>query len=80
MRQGAKPFEISKALKLWGPAVEPVMAAARNASPEQTLRLLRECVQGDTRSKSGLGETERTLERLVVRFSQLLGAGQAVGR
>jgi DNA polymerase III subunit delta len=84
LRQGAKFNDVTRALKLWGPSVEPVMNAAKNASPERALRLLRDCVQADVRSKSGLGDTERTLERLVVRFANLVGQGvgqgQAVGR
>ncbi len=77
LAQGAQPQAVSRALKLWGPSVEPVLSAGRRAAPDRALRLLRDCVQGDRRSKSGFGETERTLERLVVRFAQVLNTRAA---
>jgi len=76
LRQGANQFQIAKPLRLWGPSVEPIMAAARRAHPDQALQLFRECTDADRRSKSGFGEAELALERLVVRFSQLLGTPQ----
>jgi DNA polymerase III delta subunit len=76
LRQGANQFQIAKPLRLWGPSVEPIMAAARRAHPDQALQLLRESTDADRRSKSGFGEVELAIERLAVRFSQLLGSPQ----
>jgi DNA polymerase-3 subunit delta len=73
LRGGAKPGDITRPLKLWGASVEPILDAARRTPPDKALQLLRECIEGDSRSKSGLGDIDRTLERLVVRFSQVLG-------
>lgn len=72
LRQGMRAEALKGPLKLWGPSVEAVLNTGRHASPESALRLLRECVQADTRSKSGFGEMGAALERLAVRFSQLL--------
>jgi DNA polymerase III delta subunit len=76
VRQGANPYQISKPLKLWGPSMEAIIAAAKQANPERALTLFRECTEANRRTRSGLGDTEAALERLAVRFSQLLGAGE----
>lgn len=73
LAQGGNPQTIARTLKLWGSSMDAVLGAARRVTPDRALRLLRECVQGDVRSKSGFGDVERTLERLVVRFAMLLG-------
>jgi DNA polymerase III delta subunit len=76
LRGGANQFQIAKPLRLWGPSTEPIMNAAKRAHPDQALQLLRECTDADRRSKSGFGEVDLALERLAVRFSQLLGTAQ----
>jgi DNA polymerase III delta subunit len=72
LHQGTPSGNISRTLKLWGPSGDALLSAARSVNPQAALRLLRECVAGDMRSKSGFGDLERTLERLAVRFTQLL--------
>ncbi|HYE60874.1 MAG TPA: DNA polymerase III subunit delta [Phycisphaerales bacterium] len=74
LHQGVSPQVIARTLKLWGASEHAILKAGNNANPARALRLLRDCVAADSRSKSGFGEVERTLERLVVRFSQLLGS------
>jgi DNA polymerase III delta subunit len=80
IHQGVPPGNVSRALKLWGPSADAILSAGRNADPGRALRLLRECVAGDMRSKSGFGDVERTLERLVVRYGQLLAPAAAGAR
>jgi DNA polymerase III delta subunit len=69
LRQGAKPGELFKPLKLWGSSGEAVLAAARRTDPGRALSLLRAAVRADARQKSGFGEPERTLEMLVLEFA-----------
>lgn len=80
IHQGVPTQNVSRALKLWGASQDAILTAGRNANPTRALRLLRECVVGDQRSKSGFGDVERTLERLVVRFGQLLAPAGAGAR
>ncbi len=72
LRQGASPQAIAKPLRLWGSSQDAILNTARAVPPERALRLLRECVLADTRSKSGLGDMEQALERLAIRFSHFL--------
>jgi DNA polymerase III delta subunit len=78
IHQGANPYQASKALKLWGPSTEPILSAAKRADPEQALALFRECTEGLRRSRSSLGEVDLVLERLAIRFPQVLGEAQRV--
>lgn len=68
LRQGAQPFALAKPLKLWGPSQEPFVAAAKRATPADTLAFLQACVEADRRSKRGLTEADRALEMLVVKY------------
>lgn len=69
LRQGARPGDLFKSLKLWGPSGDAVLHAAKRLEPGAALDLFREAVRADVRSKSGLGDPERTLEMLVLRFA-----------
>lgn len=77
LRQGMRAEEVTrvKGLRLWGPAAHAVVEAARRVEPDRALALFRAAVRGDQRSKSGLGEPERTLEMMVLEFAQTLGRG-----
>ncbi|MCC7389190.1 MAG: DNA polymerase III subunit delta [Phycisphaerales bacterium] len=56
-------------LKLWGASRDPLMQLAPSLRPRRTQALLRACVEADRGLKSGLGEPQRVLERLGLRFA-----------
>ena len=53
--------------------MDPIVQAGKRAKPDQALQLFRECTENLRRSRSGLGDTDMALEKLAVRFSELLG-------
>lgn len=69
LQQGGSPQSLFKPLKLWPQSAEPIVAAARRRSPDRALQLFRAAVEADIRSKSGLGEQDRSLEMLVVQLT-----------
>jgi len=69
LEAGQAPDQIAKALKLWGPSKEAIMASARKMRPTQTMRLLDAAVAADVAQKSGLGRPELQLERVALRFA-----------
>lgn len=75
LRAGRKPFDLMKALKLWGPSAEVVMNAARHVDPARARRLFLAAVEADTRQKTGLSEPLRSLESLVVGLAPSDSAG-----
>lgn len=68
-KAGANPFELAKALKLWGPSKDPLLAAARAIPPATALRLFDECIKTDVRQKTGLTEADRACEIGAWRFA-----------
>ena len=54
----------------WG--LRSVFPVARGIPPTETARLLEACVRADAGSKSGLGEADRSLEMLAVRFAGVM--------
>lgn len=72
LKAGQNPEAVSRALKLWGPSKDPILNIARQLSPEAARHAFKAAVEGDRRSKSGLGESERSLELLTVRLTGLL--------
>lgn len=68
LRQGMSPWDIARPLRLWGPSKDAITDAARRTDPARALRAFRFCVEADVRQKSGLGDAERTLERMVLRL------------
>lgn len=72
LKSGANPWQLAGKLKLWGPTKDAVFAAAGKLPPRRAAEMLAAGVDADRRSKSGLGEPERNLERLVIRFTQAL--------
>ncbi len=72
---GAQPGAIIPHLRVFGYGPErdakitAILNAARAAGPRRALALLVEAVNTDSANKSGLGEPERNLERLAVRFA-----------
>lgn len=74
MASGQSPESISKALKLWGPSTNAILATGRRLRPTHALDLLETCVNAAWRSRTGFGDSEDQLERLVLKFSQALAA------
>lgn len=72
LKAGQNPEAVARSLKLWGPSKDPILSIARQLSPEAARHAFKSAVEGDRRSKTGLGESERSLELLTVRLSGLL--------
>lgn len=68
------PQALAKSLRLWGPAQDAVFHAARRLGTDRARRLYRTTLDADAGSKSGLGTTEHTLERLAVEYQLALHA------
>ncbi len=69
MAAGANPGDIGKSLKLWGDSARAITDTARRTKPRAALEVFRRAVEADVRQKTGLGDPERTLERLVVQMT-----------
>ncbi len=72
LKAGRGPAELSKAMKLWGPATDSLMHVARRTPPARTLIFLRACLKADERVKTGFADAERVLEMLVIRMHRIL--------
>lgn len=73
VRSGDNPWSLTKTLKLWGAAQEPILAAARRTDPHRLAGLLKSAVQADWKQKTGQSDPQRALESLALRFSEVLG-------
>ncbi|MCA9277911.1 MAG: DNA polymerase III subunit delta [Phycisphaeraceae bacterium] len=71
LKQGDNPRSLAGTLKLWGPSFDAVLSASRRADPEKTLALLNAATRADQHQKSGVGDSTRILERLVLQFCAL---------
>lgn len=71
LRGGANPFQVAGKLKIWGPGRDLILQVAKSIKPEQAYELFRACLDADRRQKSGLGDGERTVERLALKFAAL---------
>lgn len=60
---------ISGQLKLWGPTKFALEAMAPRIDPDRARRLVKACVEGQHRTRVGLGDADRVLERLVIQFT-----------
>lgn len=69
LASGARPFDLVKALRLWGSSQEAVLSAARRVAPGRAAALLRDAIRADVRQKTGVGEPQRILEALALRFA-----------
>lgn len=72
LKAGQNPEAVARALKLWGPSKDQILGFGRQLSPEAAGRALRAAVEGDRRSKSGLGDAERSLELLTVKLAGIM--------
>lgn len=71
LAQGAAPGELMRRFKLWGPAADAVMLAARRIKPADAAALLQAVVEADVRQKRSDGDPIRALEILTLRFTSL---------
>ncbi len=69
LQQGQNPQAVAGALKLWGPSRDMILSAARRLHPATAGKLLSLAVDADRKSKSGLGRTDRLLERLTLQIA-----------
>lgn len=69
MSEGINGFQAAKQAKLWGPASEPIIAAAGRTPPRVWGELFVDAVENDAKIKSGRSDARRSLERLVARFA-----------
>lgn len=68
LASGMPPQGVSKHVGLWGPAQSAILGAAGRLSPARATELFREAVDSDQRSKSGLGDPKRLVERLALKL------------
>ncbi|MDX2148328.1 MAG: hypothetical protein SFZ23_12475 [Planctomycetota bacterium] len=61
---------IAKEIRLWGPSTQLVLGAASQASPGRWRAVYDACIRMDSRSKSGLADAERGVERLALLFAR----------
>ena len=69
---GERPDAVARANKLWGPARDPVLAAARRTGPDAARRLFLLVLDAQGRTMSGLGTTRRALELAALRIASRL--------
>ncbi len=72
LEAGMPPGAISKTLRLWGPAGNRILDAARSVPPARLARLLAWAVEADVRGKTGQGDELRALEVLAIRTVRML--------
>jgi len=70
VRDGGNPQTASRAFKLWGASGNAVIESARRTTPAAALALVRASVDAAVRSRTGLGDEERSLEILALKFSR----------
>jgi DNA polymerase III delta subunit len=73
LRRGVNPQTVARQVKLWGDSIGPVLDAAGRSEPSRLAQLLREAIESDQHSKSGLGEPLRNLETLMVKIADVTG-------
>ncbi len=71
VRAGMNPFQLAGALKLWGPSRDTILGVAGKIDPDAAADLLDACVKADVRQKTGLGEPQRTIEVLALKFAEV---------
>jgi len=72
-KAGAHSSAVSRELRLWGPAAQMILSAARRIEPSRFAQLLHESMASDWRMKTGQRDPIRTLEGLVVRVADSIG-------
>ena len=73
LRQGVSPRAIISQLKLWGASGNRIIDVARKGEPIKFAQLLQLAIDNDRRSKVGLGNYVRNVERLTVHVTDTIG-------
>lgn len=73
MRQGMNAWQLKGSLKLWGSSGDAIADLAGKISPSDARGLLDHTLECLLRSRTGLGDDARLLERAVLRFGQVGG-------
>ena len=73
LRRGASSGQVVREIRLWGTESDAVMNAARRLEPQRIAQLLREFLNADRRTKTGIGKAARTLEAMAVQIADTLG-------
>lgn len=73
LETGAPPGAVQRSIGLWPEAARRFVDAAGKMSPEDAAGLLAEVIRADVRAKTSVGDPERGLEMLGVRFARLTG-------
>lgn len=71
--RGAPPFEIAKAVKIWGPTRDATLRLAAGAGRRRCAEVFDAAVATDRALKSGAPDAQRALETLACRFASLAG-------
>lgn len=71
---GEHAASISRSLRLWGASQRLIMDAATHVQPAQFAQLLHDALRADMGAKTGRCNPRRTLEGLVVRVADSIGA------
>lgn len=74
LKEGENPNSLAGSMRLWGPAKDTMIAAAKRFPPGSLARLLNEAVAADSRQKSSSTDAVRALEVLTLRFAGVFGA------
>ncbi len=69
LAEGGRPPAIAKNLRLWGPAGDALIGAAKRLGPARAASLLEQAIEADAKHKSGRAEPGRSLECLTVGFT-----------
>lgn len=73
LRRGLSSGAVRGQLKLWGDTTEPILAIAGRTDPSALAQLLQAALETDVRSKSGVGDPQRSLEALMVQIADTIG-------
>lgn len=67
--EGMNPFQAAGKAKVWGPSRDSILGAAKRLGVKRAASLLQAAIEADRAQKTGLGDPQRSLERLAVRFA-----------
>jgi DNA polymerase III delta subunit len=72
LKQGENAWSLAGRLRIFGTSRDQILATAGRVPPARMAAILKEAVASDLASKSGLGDPDRNLERLTLRFARAL--------